>query len=98
MQSSVTEVDSCEHLFLAHISEPETNTLRLVIEEASASPESEGLEVHGVVISGLHPVTHQPNSKTFEIIWPSYIAYSVTNESFTGGSDGEECVGRRFVL
>lgn len=83
---------------MAHISDQPVNVLRLVIEEAVASPEAHEMEINGVVITGLHSVKHQPESRTFEVVWPSYIAYSVTNESYTGGSEGELFEGRQFVL
>lgn len=75
-------IDSCYTLFVREISEPEENVLRLVLQEAEASPETVSHKIGGTVIKNLHRVEPTERSRMFELTWKQYIAYSVTNESF----------------
>jgi len=91
-------VDSCYTIFVREISEPEENVLRLVLQEAEKSPETVSHKIGGTVIENLHPVEATERSRTFELRWEQYIAYSVTNESFAS-PDGDSDVrasGRLF--
>ena len=75
-------IDSCYTIFAREISEPEQNVLRLVLQEAEKSPEAVAQKIGGTVIEDLHPVEPTERSRTFELKWKQYIAYSVTSESF----------------
>lgn len=89
------EINSCDYLFLRDITEPEGNSLRLLIEEASANPESASIEVAGTRISDLHRVESSEQSRLFEFLWHNYISYSVRNESYVTSDDsGEKVLGR----
>lgn len=74
-------IDSCSSLFLRHIGEPEDNVLRLVLHEGKVSPQGESLEIAGTKIDDLHRVYTGPDSRLIELVWRSYVAYGVTNES-----------------
>jgi len=89
-----TEIDSCHCLFLREITEPRENALRLVLEEAFVLPEEGTVTVAGVEIKGSHPVRSVQGSRLFEIIWDSYVAYSVRNESYVTRDESETFSGR----
>ncbi len=91
-------VDSCYTIFVREISEPEENVLRLVLQEAEKSPESVSHKIGGTVIENLHPVEPTELSRTFELRWKQYIAYSVRNESFASPDDDSDvrASGRLF--
>ena len=91
-------IDSCYTIFVCEISEPEENVLRLVLQEAEASSETVSRKIGGTVIENLHVVGPTERSRTFELRWNQYIAYSVTNESFASPDDDSEvrASGRRF--
>ena len=91
------EIDSCKYLFLRDITEPNDNSLLLLIEEASASPESVTREVGGAKFTDLHPIESTDQSRLFEVLWDSYIAYSVRNESFVTADDSEIVLLGRLV-
>jgi hypothetical protein len=92
-------VDSCRWLFLREIGEPEENTLRLVIEEAKADGPPEDREIlPGKVISGSRAIESDPSCRAFELVWPSYVAYSVRNESFCTLDKEEVWEGRLLCL
>ena len=75
--AELTEIiDSCYTIFMSEISEPEQNVLRLVLQEAEASPETVSHNIGGTVIENLHPVEPTERSRTFELKWKQYIAYS----------------------
>jgi len=59
-------------------------------------PDAAEREVGGMILEG-HPVEIDDATKSFEILWPSYIAYVVTNESFALDDDPPDTYeGRRF--
>lgn len=73
------------------------NSLRLVIEEAKADGPPEDRELlPGKVASGLRSIESDQTCRLFEIVWPSYVAYSVRNESFTQIDNDEVWSGRLF--
>jgi hypothetical protein len=76
------EINSCQYLFLREITEPSENTLRLVVEEARAQTEVVPVEIADTVIEGGHPIRSDETSRSFELFWDSYVAYSVIDESF----------------
>jgi hypothetical protein len=83
-------IDSCYTIFVREISEPEENVLRLVLQEAEASAETVSRKIGGTVIEDLHVVGPTERSRTFELKWRQYIAYSVRNESFASPDDDSE--------
>jgi hypothetical protein len=93
------EIDACKYLFLRELGEPEENSLRLVIEEAKASGPPEDFEaVPGKVIRGVRAIESDSTCRAFELVWPSYVAYSVRNESFCTRDKEELWEGRLICL
>jgi hypothetical protein len=97
-------LDSCDHLFLREVSHPDSNSVRIVVREAAAAAEkflridreqSGGL---AEVLEGAHEISSMPQHRTFEILWCSYVAYSVTNESYSAvdANDEQRISGRLF--
>jgi hypothetical protein len=76
-------------IFLREISEPEENVLRLVQQEANANSETVSVKVGGTTIENLRRIESTERSRTFELRWNQYIAYSVRNESFALQDDSE---------
>ncbi|HXJ85766.1 MAG TPA: hypothetical protein VMS18_03050 [Candidatus Binatia bacterium] len=82
-----SDLNSCSYLFLREAGETIEFSLRLMIEEGVALPEATPIEVCGVSLGSGHNVTSGENTRLFEVCWDSYVAYSVTNESFANGVD-----------
>lgn len=97
-ESLFAELNACRYLFMRQIEEPSDNRLRLVIEEADASPETVSREVCGVEFSDLRPIESTDQSRIFELTWNSYIAYSVRNESFTTVDDYEKIESGKLAV
>lgn len=97
-----TEIQGCKWLFLNSISEPSDNELLLQIFEAFSLPSSrdalrplsEALDLNLPLVS---PIEHVTGCKIFTFQWPSYVAYSVRNESYTTMDNYEIFEGRNFV-
>ncbi len=93
------EIDACKWIYLRDIGEPEENSLRVVVEEAKAEGPPEDIEVlPGKVSSGLRAIESDWTCRAFELVWPSYVAYSVRNESFCSEDKVEQWEGRLFCL
>jgi hypothetical protein len=88
------EVDSCYCLFLREITEPQEGSLRVVLEEAFVLAEEVTVKVGGREITGGHPIRSVEGSRLFEIIWASYVGYSVRNESYVSPDESETFSGR----
>jgi hypothetical protein len=89
---------SCKYLFLREISEPNDNRLRLIVEEANAGEIEPGARVvAGVPFSDLRPIESSHNDRLFELIWSSYIAYSIRNESFVSLDSSEVVEAGRLI-
>ena len=90
-------INACEYLFLRECSERGEHALYVVVEEAMASGPPEDIAVApGKIIHGAMSITCDPSCQLFELVWPSYVAYGVRNESFTSSDDAEEFEGRNY--
>ena len=76
------EIDLCEYLYLRELSEPRDNALRFMVEEARVSPNKATVPLPGIEISAKEIISDSL-CHFFELVWTSYIAYAVRNESYT---------------
>lgn len=90
----ISLLNQAKYLFLRHISEPEDNSLRLVVEEAiadrtetvSPDPTSPFAEI----LKGASPIKSVEGCRRFELQWSRYVAYLVTEEGVGSGSSDED--------
>lgn len=94
--SLIQEIDSCKNLFLAEISEPETNSLRLLLSEGRVSEAEETWDIAGVALPGIRSIDITDQSRKFELSWHCYISYAVRDESYCSWDKKEEWVGASF--
>jgi hypothetical protein len=94
----IEQINSHKYLYLTEIGEPEDNVLRLVIEQASVGNEERDLKVGNTVISGLRDIVSDERFFAYEVIFESYIVYSVINESFTQVDKSEVYIGNLFRI
>ena len=94
----IQEIDSCRNLFLTEITEPETNSLRLLISEGRVSAVEETLDTAGVAFPGIRSIDINAQSRQFELSWHCYISYAVRDESYCIWDKGEEWVGSSFRI
>lgn len=95
---SVTLIDQInrhKYLYLDELGEPRENELRMVVSKAIASDETENLELGNTRLSG-RPIISNESSSRYEIIFDSYIAYTVLTESYVAGDPNDPNIGLLF--
>jgi hypothetical protein len=102
----IEQINSHNYLFLAEIGEPDENTLRIVIEAGRLGKQitekdlekgtNEVEELINSIRSGSFPVIRGENCFVYEILFETYIAYSVRNESFCNWDEYEKFSGSVF--
>lgn len=97
-RTTLEELDACDCLFFAGLSEPEENCLRVLVREGLIVGEPQTLEIGGGRIEGTQPVEVTAASRTFELYWPQYISYAVRNESYCLLDKEEEWEGSSFRI
>jgi hypothetical protein len=94
----IEQINNHKYLYLTEIGEPEDNVLRLVIEQATTSDEESDLKIGNTLITGLRDIVSDERCFSYEIIFESYIAYSVLNESFAQVDKLEVFTGNLFRI
>jgi hypothetical protein len=94
----IEQLDRHKYLYLTEIGEPKENVLRLVIEEARASGEPEDMKIGDVTLSAVRSIVSDEFCFAYEVVFGSYVAYSVRNESYVGQDESEEFTGRLFCV
>jgi hypothetical protein len=97
----ISLLNQAEYLYLRNISEPEDNSLRLVVYEAIADPSATGsmqdpTSPFAEIRKRARPIKSTHKCKAFELQWRRYAAYLVTEEcAGSGGSyEGEVYTGK----
>lgn len=92
------KIDSAKHLYLRAIHEPEDNVLLLIVQEAGASGEARDIQIGEAVIHNARDIVSREEDLAYQILFPNYISYAVTNESFTFVDDTEVRTGQLFSI
>lgn len=97
--SPVDAIRACKYIYLHSISEPEENSLRVVLHEARPGGPlvAERLVPVSDLLTGASAIIHGPGCQVFELVWRSYIGYSVENESYAS-PEPKESVGEGRLL
>jgi hypothetical protein len=64
-------------MLLRSIEQPNYHSLRLVIEEGRTAGGVESLNIGGTVLPGVTRIAVTNESRRFELIWDTYVAYSI---------------------
>ncbi len=91
-------INAHKYIYLREISEPEDNCLRIVIEESITSHIQESVALKGTEMSICSEIQITDKSCVYEILFDSYIGYSVIDESFALPDDTEIFVGCIFRI
>ena len=94
--SSTQEIDRERCLYLTELGEPEDNSVRFVLAAAHTPGPPEDSKIGDHVIPGTREIVADESTPAWEVIFHSYIAYSVRNESFTVADQNESHVGNLF--
>lgn len=98
--SELTDIfQDCKYLYLGRVGEMADGTLQLIVMEAvdggPADTSKLGLDSIPAlteILAKARAIEHLPGCRTFDIRWPSYIGYSIVNESYALG-EPETSVG-----
>ena len=88
---AAAQLRSQKYLYLASIGEPRDNRLRLILDAA------ESFAAAPIVADGpftaVSPIAPGPSTPSFEVLFNSYVAYAVRNESFVEFDRAETWTG-----
>jgi hypothetical protein len=95
-QSPADTLDTAAYLYLREIGEPKENSLRIVVEEAIAGPLEKTSEIKQppIPMQDARPIISDSSCFSYELVWPSYVSYSVRNESYATVDKEEKFEGR----
>lgn len=96
-------LNQVKYLYLRHISEPEDNSLRLLVEEGIADFTQVGStqnssSLFAEILKDALPIRSTGNCRAFELQWSRYVAYLVTEEIVGSGARNEDEVYTGNVL
>ncbi|HOA80316.1 MAG TPA: hypothetical protein PKK61_04540 [Defluviitaleaceae bacterium] len=80
------------------LTEPETNCLRLYFARCKTEETAEDLIIGDTVIKNTYSIIIDKDLPILQLDFESYIAYSVTNESFTSWDEYEQFEGKAFMI
>jgi hypothetical protein len=92
----IQQIDRQEWLYFREIAEPDINVLRIVIQGAKTSNETYDLDLGKAQIKDVHPIVSDETCDAYEIVFRTYIAYAVLNESYASIDESEESTGKYF--
>src|SRR5262245_28313077 len=91
----IDEINLCKFLFLAELEELPGNDLRLVVEEGQATGSPKSVRMGDAIVGNAQPIKANPDS-AWEVLFQTYIAYLVRNESYVTGDLSETWQGTRL--
>src|SRR5204862_8221518 len=91
----ISLVNRVKYVYLRDISEPQENSLRLVVEEAVENRSETGFvrdptSPLAEILKDAWPIESTDKSRSFEFHWDRYVAYLVTDEVVGSGGDDED--------
>lgn len=92
----IDQIESHRFLYLLEVGEPRDNVLRLIISEAQERKTAQDLVIEGLTLTNSHELIADEACTAYEIIFQTYVAYSVVNESFASVDDSEVFIGHLF--
>ena len=93
-------LNAATYVYLRALGEPKDNSLRLVVQEAVAAPAARPEITKPMpatlrkLLSDARPIVSDASCYSYELSWPSYIAYAVRNESYATVDDKQTYEGK----
>ncbi len=98
MTDLMQQIDSAKYLYLRSIHEPKDNVLLLVVQEAGAGGHHKDIQIGETTVSSVQDIVSGEHDLVYQIMFPNYISYAITNEAFSIVDDTEERIGRLFSI
>jgi hypothetical protein len=96
--AEIAEINDCRFLFLTDLREMGRDGFQVSVAEGLPVGRPKSIKVGDVTIPDGTPVEIAHESRVFEIVWPSYVGYSVLNESYASVNEEEHYEGNRFRI
>jgi hypothetical protein len=96
MRLAQEELDDCKYLFLIDITEGDDHSLSLKVVEGITNEVPEEIWVDKQSLGKGNRIEVTGASRNFELRWPSYITYTVRNESYCQLDKTEHFQGNKF--
>jgi hypothetical protein len=88
------EINCAKSLFLLKIEEPQDNQVVITVQETTRSETEEYVKVGDKVIGPVRAIITDESCKKYNLLFRSYVSYTVMNESFPLFHDYEEYIGK----
>lgn len=94
----ISKMNACTYLSFRELSEPTEHSLRIVIDEARVEGPLTNVKIGNVLVSDVREIQTSSDSFSFELLWPFYVTYSVTPESYARPDESAQGEGRLFCI
>lgn len=94
----ISKMNACTYLSVRELSEPTEHSLKIVLDEARAEGPLTNVKIGNVVLSDVREIQTSSDSFSFELVWPFYVSYSVTPESYACPDESAQGEGRLFCI
>lgn len=91
---AIRQINEHKYLYLESISEPEDNSLCLILAEASSDGPEKDIAIGETALSGSRAIETVSGSAIYEVLFEDYICYNVVNESYAQDAAQDKYVGK----
>ncbi len=91
-------VNSHDYFYLNNITEPNDNSVRVIIRTAELTDNQAQIEIGESHIENVRAIESSKSSPNYEIVFSSYVGYSVRDESFAYGCNEKILQGKLFCI
>ena len=94
----IEQINKHKYLYVSGIIEPKDNAFRFIIEQACLGENEFDVKNDSPIVTQLNQILADKNCFTYEVLFKTYIAYSVRNESYTQEDETEKFTGSLFRI
>ncbi len=90
----IIKINRHKYIYLASITEPEDNSLCLIITEATSDGSEEDIKIGESLISSSRAIESVSGCAAYKLLFEDYISYNVTNESYAQDAEQDKYTGK----
>jgi hypothetical protein len=88
------KINEHKYIYLDSITEPEDNSLCIIITEATSEGPEQDIEIGDSIITGSRAIESVSGCSTYKLLFEDYISYNVTNESYAQDAEQDKYSGK----
>ncbi|HID01842.1 MAG TPA: hypothetical protein EYP18_01330 [Desulfobacterales bacterium] len=88
------KINEHRYIYLDSITEPEDNSLCLILTEATSEGPEEDIHIGDSIISGSRAIESVSGCARYKLLFEDYISYNVTNESYAQDAEQDKYSGK----